>query len=1331
MPRLKFQQASQQLAVPQIAAPAQLRGGQIPNVMQFLQYDIAEGEAVSNFGKVASKAADKLFDAYIYDLDRGDRVRRRDENDVIDKLVSNIKTFSTDQNRDRVGEYRDRSIPAEDFEISVEKERDDQIETLLNNDLVQAHIEEHGLSKNQEKKFKSRLKTSLFNGSRIGTDLTIGRKFKVEDQQLEGDYVQAITDAKQIVAQAMLDKGIAFKAEYGSDSEISELTEDINAAIADASIEAKNTLPERLHARIDQELNEQFITGTGKLMLWTVNQEIGEKRQNELKDINFARRSAAINFRNYARESQLDERLKKTTDPKRIKEISQEIVSKVQKFVNAAAAEKGITDKRDIEQIGQDLQEIAGQTNFAIKGESVSRFLQLEDEQEREGERLKALDEDALRGEARIKFNDEASVIYRKYNDREIDFEEAQSQLNAVSASVTGSYERVVLPGQEALSKEDKLYNRSIRQSVDGIRSSMNLQMSQTEGARDNSLSEEEKSDQKRMDAKRLGDTVDDAAIAYRRKLVAYNSEMQNNPSSGYTMESVQKVQEQLLFETLDEFAPREGEASFRAREDVKRQLSKIRISREEQVVHSTNANQIRIKAGGQMEEYLTGLREKRKELSEQVEKLEISPIEAGEQLQGFAQKTREGIAQKLKESNDTGSKAIAEDFNFAAEHRITVPSMVAGFVSEMDTLNVKRTKSQDKARADDITGMTGDISTFQQTFRTYEKDDPRLEAIENIYRPSIGTIYEEGEYKQIIDGYGSKIDSLDANNLLLKGDKESLQLGIKLLQDPKADGAGFPSLQGSPRRVLLNQFKTGLEQLSTNDRIGLQMRLDNHFLFASSGSENFNPDLLETLQAQGEFNDEPKLNQRMYETAKSQQKYSLAYHSLTSGTEENLPPEFEPDKPLHSKSDAAISKIVSYLEPQNFMKKELGSVPKDSVNLKTLSTQFSSFQNSISKIQQDREDNPSRTHNIEYLAALSPEALMPQSNDEAGFLENNPELWTGQVFNSNRIDHVTEGQRRVQPLRIPLFFDDDQIENVNASWERTKENPLARANLIIGIKEQSGKHFPEVMRQLDGRSDIKISDQIYADYTKKHIIENIHAGLQATNKELYSKVTETDDVAESVKNDLELNNFTSAFASDTKVSTQMQDVVVRYALNLMSKNPKNPPFEEAFTQAKQDLIFSKYTLVPGNYGSSHFLIERKDLNVLLLDDPIAIKDSLNSFVGGLKFNRASRRAVEDNQSFIVGKGDGSYFLFGSMEGKQTPLQTEDGEMISITTRELNKIGLEHLKVAEEKRIKSASTQKRRPRSLPVAEREKFLEEKEEKALSLLNQINAALEQYQ
>ena len=102
MPRLRFEQASQQLEVPNIAAPAQLRGGQVPNVMQFLQYDIGPAQAVSNLGKVAGKAADRLYDHYIYDLERGDRERRRDEGDVTNSLATSIKGYVSNLGREPV-----------------------------------------------------------------------------------------------------------------------------------------------------------------------------------------------------------------------------------------------------------------------------------------------------------------------------------------------------------------------------------------------------------------------------------------------------------------------------------------------------------------------------------------------------------------------------------------------------------------------------------------------------------------------------------------------------------------------------------------------------------------------------------------------------------------------------------------------------------------------------------------------------------------------------------------------------------------------------------------------------------------------------------------------------------------------------------------------------------------------------------------------------------------------------------------------------------------------------------------------------------------------------
>ena len=1282
MPRLQFQQASQQLEVPNIAAPAQLRGGQVPNVMQFLQYDIGPAQAVSNLGKVAGKAADRLYDHYIYDLERGDRERRRDEGDVTNSLATSIKGYVSNLGRERTGEFRDRGIAAEDFEISVQKEIDDQIEVLLGNDLVTAHIESHNLSESQAKKFRNRLKNSLENASLAGEDRIIGRKFDIEDEQVENDYKRVIIGARQDFAQAVQDKGLLFKSQYTAESSRQQLSEDIDAELANIITAAKNDLPERFHTRLEQELRGQFINQNGQLQLWSVNQQFSEDQKNKVKDVNLARRQASIEFRDYMREQDLENRLKETNDPEVIKQLSQQIVSKAQEVVSKAAQARGIENERDIALIGQDLQAIAGEGDYSMKLQAINRFLREEDELERENDRLQALTEDQRRAEAQRAYNEQVAPIIQNYNNRSITFKEAQDQLKAASESVQSQFLRVAPIGQE-LSPEDKVFNGSITQSVDGIYSSINLSISREEGSRENSLSQTQKLDRKRQEETQKAAIIDDAAIEYRRRLINFNEDMVRKPSSAHTSEFIQQEQNRLLNETLDEFAPQDFESQFPVRSEVNRALSKIQISQAEQIVRSVTANQIRLKSGGEMGKYLSGLREKRKELEGKVKSMEISPIEAGEQFETFARTSKANTVETLKQTPEMG--AVAEDFEFAAEHRITVPSMVSGFVSEMDRENIQITKTQHVARADEIAGNTGEINLFQDMYRTFDNDqDPRINAIQDIYRPSVGSIYTQGEYDQIIQGYASKIDNADANNLLIKGDKESLELGLKLLQEPGAAGAGFPGLTGQTRRSLRNNFKRGLEQLETNDRIGLQIRLENHYLYASTGSENFNPNLLESLRDQGLFNADSKINQRMYETAKAQQLYSLNYYSKFSGTDESLPAEFEPSKPMELKSDAAIAAVMQSLEPQNFMASNLQGLPKDSIDLNSLSTQYSKFKNSIDAVKRDRQENPSRIHSAQYVAGLTPDLLIPKSQSELQFSQENPRIWDNQVFNSDRIDHVITEQRRVQPRRVPLYFDDDQITNINEAWARTSEDPSARATLIKTIEQQTGKHFTEAMRQLDDRSDIKLSDQIYADYGKDHVIKNIHIARTADKKTLYSRLEDTDDINE-LKNDPDLAHFTSAFAADPKSRMQMEDLVINYALSLVSENMD---LSDAYDQAKKDLIDDKYAVIPTNYGRSHFLVERANLNALLMEQPESIKKGLDTFIEGIEFNTASRRAVEDNQHYFVGRGDGTYFLFGNLQGSQTPLQDSTGKPIIIGQREVNKFGLEQLYQTEQEKDK-------------------------------------------
>jgi len=1300
MPRLRFQQASQQLEVPNIAAPAQLRGGQVPNVMQFLQYDIGPAQAVSNLGKVAGKAADRLYDHYIYDLERGDRERRRGERDTIDALASSIKQFAVDQRISRMDELRDSEITGEQFMKDVNQVTDREIGVLLNGDLVQAHFEEFGYSEKEKKKFLSRTRTQLQNAARSDTTQTIVAKFTAEQQQEQSEYLNVLESAKLDFAQSAQAAGLTFRAEYDSDSDRGKLSDDIDELLTTIQTRAQNKLPERFHSQLENELRRQFITSNGSLQLWAINKQFSEEEKEKAKNINLARRTARNEFVKLARSERLGQRLAETTDPEEAKTLAQSIQAKIQATVNSAAEKFNITESTDIEQISLDLQEISTQESFALQAETIQRYIRDEDEKERKAERLRDVTNDQIRQQAAEFYTDQTASILERYNNREISLKEAQTELGLAASAAEVKFQ--ISGDFESLSDDQNVFNTQIRNTVQGLRSGLNQRLSATEGNRQNATSEETKRETQRMDEKRKADIIDEAAIAYRRKLVEFTLDMQNDPDANYTLENIRQTQLQFLEETLDEFAPESEESVLGKRSDVKLALNKIQISREQQVAQATNSNQIRIKAGGQMEAYLGGMREKQAELEKQVESLELDPIKAGEQLQAFAMESRKNIVADLNSNN---LKAVASDFDTAAEHRVTIPGMVTSFVGKMDKINIDRTRNQDISRADQIADMTGDLSTLQDMYRTFDDErdviagasegDPRLSAIASIFGPSIGTIYEEGEVRRIVAEYATKIDTMDANNLLIKaldGDRDAISQGLILTQEPGADGSGFPGIIGSPRRTLRQQFKTAEDNLTTRDAQSLKNELSNHFIFASSGAAEFNPNLLEDLRDQGKFDKDPNINKSRYEGAKAQERYSILFNALTSGTVEDLPEEFEPTKSLAYKSDAAISAIQKTLEPLNFMRSELGDIPQKSVDLSSLTTQNSAFNNQINKIKQDREDNPSRIHTAQFLSSLTQEQLLPKSDAEASFQQLNPRLWSGNVFNSDRIDFVTQEQRRVQPGRVPLYFDDDQITNINEAWGRTNQDPFARANLIKSIEEQSGKHFPEAMRQLDGRSDIKMTDQVYADYSKNHVIAGIHMAKTMNNNQLFAKIGELtenrQDINDEVFSDDDVIAFSGAFSADPKTASAMSMLVRNYALAKMSSDPSAPDFGTAFEQAKKDLITDKYAMVPSNYGRSHFLVDRKNLNVLLMEQPEAIKKGLDTYIEGIEFNTASRRAVEDNQHYFVGRGDGTYFLFGNLQGSQTPLQDSTGKPIMIGQREVNKFGLEQLYQTEQEKDK-------------------------------------------
>ena len=137
-----------------------------------------------------------------------------------------------------------------------------------------------------------------------------------------------------------------------------------------------------------------------------------------------------------------------------------------------------------------------------------------------------------------------------------------------------------------------------------------------------------------------------------------------------------------------------------------------------------------------------------------------------------------------------------------------------------------------------------------------------------------------------------------------------------------------------------------------------------------------------------------------------------------------------------------------------------------------------------------------------------------------------------------------------------------------------------------------------------------------------------------------------------------------------------MEVALRKYALNLMSVNTDLDQ-TDAITQAKQDLIFNKYVLVPSDFGKTHFLAHRSETNALIKDQPEFIQRGLKTYTDNLELNEASKRVYEDEQTFFVRDKNGSLVLFGMFAGKPSPVQDSNNKMIVVGKKQMNRLGLE------------------------------------------------------
>ena len=1312
MPRLRFRPAQAQAKAPTISPAKQAQGTAAPNVMQWLQYEIAPTEAIEKLGQVIGKGADMAFDAYIDDLGRQDRERRQEEADITDALAGQIKRFAQSERVKLYKDIKNRKISTEQFETNITQRLKDKRDALLKSDLVKAYLEDNPARK---KPFMRRLTVQLEDAGHSDTTQTILEKLTTAEEQQKRIYEETLREARLEFAQKASDAGLLYKEEYTPETSRSEISEELDSIQADIINNYNNILPEEYHRELASDLRRLFINKSGGLEAWQVHKTLEERGKKESRKVVLAKRQARLALAEYANENELAQKLT-SASPEEADEANEALLTQIGLIVTNVMEDpefRSVLDDLHKDEITTDLNSIFQGEDYKTRAAAIDRLLQEADEQERKQEQLKLKDQRTRLGQADVDFGDSVRGIIEQYNAEEISLEEAESSIEAAAESARQKNQIEPTPNATELSDEDKQFNKELKVHADTLRSSLQTRLSSIEGTRKAQQTKFTKNELERMREKKEIDDISRAATKYRERLIDFNMEMQKNSGNKtYDLEYIQQEQLRILDEVLtDEFGiPGDRHGASAERVALKTRafdaLKKIQVSQEAQLRHAITADSIKLEAGTHMQRYMEEVTEERDRLEEEVKNGNISnPTEAASAFETFVEEKKKHY---LQEAKDGPLPAVALDFETAAEFRSKIPAMISGFAQKMLVRNEGNIKDMDAARVQKIIDLTedlGELESLSPSYRTFKDEedvvrgesegDPRIMAVASIYASKMGSIYSQGDVANLIQKAAIQIDHNDMNRLLM-GDEASLRKGIQVLAKRGTEGAGAPAIIGGPRRVLLGQFKTALKQYKENDRAGIQQRIRNHHDRTIHGAPSRDSGTLEKLFNAGLFDDDPKINERIYKKHKYQQKYNETLHGLIKGTTSKLDESYEPELPLIHKSNASLNKLAADLDPTVWVDK---NKPEDfdvnDADLQELRISHNELGRQISIIQQERELDRSAPASRRFLETAAGQNIpVPNTQEERALAKTFPELWNQQTFSSKRIKYVVGEQRRINPHKTPEFFSKNEIDNINNSFLNTQDSGVMRANLMAMIEQQSGPDFDDVIAELDKKTDIKSENQLYLDFMgSRTITENLHSALTATQAELYKGFEEggKENFNALITTDPEIGAFTAAFALDLPTQHKMGSAVSKYALTLMHSDPRREMGEdEAIQQAKNDLIHSKYTIVPTDFGAAHFLQEKEKTNTLLHARPDMIQQGLKKLTDKVKFFDASQRAYEAEHTYFISTGEGVQ-LFMMSEGKATPAVDKSGKIVTFTDKDINLAGLEALLAKERAGMEAVS----------------------------------------
>lgn len=1287
MAKLKFRQASE-LPDPQAyaKAPGQLRLPPAPDVMQQVKYQNMPWEAVKDAGNSLQQIANMAFDYHIYDLEKANREKKVAQADLLDDAAGRMADYMLEQEK----KYQDPNAYAGFVQEAAradkpfnkyidDKQKEEQKQKITD---IMALPEYKGLIENDEK-LKKRLQNRLANVARSSAATIAAYGRGVESQRINLSESNARIEAVTKIKQQAFDTGITTKFWISrKDNELADQSAKEFDVVLDnvyEEFESQFDTPEKKGA-FKNYLRNQFYDSKNKLRSEVLTADLNEHQKNVVDAIKDAENIFVAKMGQLEIENLLSDSANVEDTKKALQAIQETIAGSAEQAVKNA----GIKFKKDVEKTTQDITRELQSVFLRESPTELRRVVSYVRSRENEIKAQESQDLEIKKRDARTEIGVRSANVEDAWRRGDIKASQARIQLEEIAKDVYSEF-RVAPKSGAPEEQVQKNYNKDLLSSLKSDTKALasNLQIGQVQV---------DKNTQAEIDFRIQGErirTVGKASTDLARgidkiKLKLQAGQGKRNQRPQDVVAEIQALREEIIQKHVSDFSGLNDPMNPDTKVDTElenlltTELDKIGLSDEENLSLLLQQTEIDRNTQEAANKVYKAVKAEASNLLDPQKTPDLDLGTAVKNLNEFATNQMQTESQAWGDSN---YPVVGQNLQQSSEFTSGIPTLQANFQKEINRRSTLRNIDATAQAVENIIVERTDLGELGPQVRDFDDEanwlvgrdqkDVHARAIAFKYKKLVESgDMELPQAREAVDNALTRMDDIDANKMILNNPEQALQL---------LKGEGFPKLQGSYRRNLINAAKKNNEDKEALDAFTIQTYIKNHF----NNIRRNEPvsDRLSELKG--------KIEPARLNALRGQESYEKLLAQLSYGTSDpSIPEEYGPNRPLKYKSKEQLAAIRRDFKSGTWHKSvdwEGQGIDPELVDLDHLNSSWNNIESQINDTLRIRETPKTRGVRAaeRYNELFGDQAPSQPANEQQALLAQvAPEVYS--MLQPERMKFMESEQLLFDPTRRPVLFSAMEFEAMDKRWESLDAN--GRTAFLAGLESLAGDKAAMVLEGLDENTKIGYEMQFYADVKLNSDASlHLHMAIIDSDESLNSRAFPSEK--EERKDKLAL--FSEAFDSNNEIASYLRnfpvsderasrrDIIwklakVKLAIAKDSNVELSP--ENAFKAAMKDLVYDNWVLAPsGPSVKSFFQVPREKTDIRLQNDPERITDALMRHLNELSNDKQLNQAAhiihnEDKMSFWVNAPDNSGLIAMGVMSSEDSAFSETGLMNWLAT---------------------------------------------------------------